>query len=145
MRMRLDPWQGEPQAENGDQQREDDGLEHLDALGLGNGADGKGEDGGAAASERGCEADGADVEMLWEEFGRGDLGVCIFHVSNGVTLWKLMMRRDAREERRETRTRMGLPRRPGTWVRERSRGMQRRWRTREIAARARRGALDPWR
>ncbi len=65
----LHPRQAEPDPEDDGQQGEDDGLQHLDALGLGDGADGEGQDGGAASAAGRREPDGADVEVARQQLG----------------------------------------------------------------------------
>ena len=68
------PRQQRPQPHTNNQHGQHDRLQDLHALGLGDGADGKGQDAGATAAERGGEADGAHVEVFGEELGGGDDG-----------------------------------------------------------------------
>lgn len=68
----LNPRQRNPDTQDDNQQREDDRLQHLDALGLRNGADGEGQDRRTAAAARRREPDGADVEVARQQLGHDD-------------------------------------------------------------------------
>ena len=73
MRPGLHPRQTQPETQNGSQQRENDWLKDLHSLGLSDGSDGKGEDGGAYSAKGGSEANGANVKVFREELGGRDL------------------------------------------------------------------------
>ena len=67
----LQPGQQKPQHEDDRKERQDDRLQHSDALGLRNGADGEREYGGTHAAKGRREADGRDVQVARQE-ARGD-------------------------------------------------------------------------
>lgn len=79
------PRQAEPQNPYHSQKRQDDRLQHLDTLSLGDRTDYKRENSCAATAKRGCETNSTDVQMLGEQLCGCDDG-CGKHRGKEETL-----------------------------------------------------------